>query len=138
MKKLVVASIIAALSGAPAIAPKAEASDEVLAAIGGFIGGVVVGTAISPDSHHKHYRGSRCAQCAPRHRGHVNFDDGYHPTRGGHWKWVEVRVWVPGRWNHHFDRCGRGVRTWVPGGYEIRRERRWVATHGGRSHRHHG
>lgn len=130
MKKLVVASVIAALCGSPLVPSKAHAgSDEAWAAIGGFIGGVVVGTAIHDHDDHGHHGHGRHWCPPPRCGGTeiiIRGGGGYRRCAPGHWEWVRVKVWVPGHWRWERDGCGRRIKVWVPGCHEYRRERRWV------------
>lgn len=124
MKNLVIASVVAALSGVLVAPQSAEAKDsDVLAALGGFIGGVIVGSQI--DDGHVHTRVSY------RHHGRhhdtrVVVHDGY-GHRNGYWKWVTVRTWVPGHWVVRFDDCGRRVRYFERGHYIHRKERVWIS-----------
>lgn len=125
MKHFVIATLVAALGGLGVAPTTAQArhhddGDEALAAIGGFIGGVIVGAAL--DSHDRDY-------CPPPPR--VVVETGYHARRG-HWEWVSVRAWVPGCWVVVRDDHGRRVRTWNRGHYEHRRERVWVTARAGR------
>lgn len=125
MNKLIFASIAAvatALMGSPI---RAEASHnrhdndhEVIAAIGGFIGGVIVGSTINSNN-------------LPPPRVGVAVSYGHdHGRRHGHWEWTTVRVWVPGRWAYVDRDHGRSRRVWMDGYYDHRRERVWVAHRG--------
>lgn len=131
MKKLLIGSMIAALS-AVGVAPQTAAArdSEVLAALGGFIGGVIVGSHIDDDHYH--------ASISYRH---VDRDYGTHVVVGtgrgshrGYWKWVTVRTWVPGHWVIRSDERCRRIRSFQRGYYKNRRERVWVAA--GRDRRH--
>jgi hypothetical protein len=118
MNKLILASLIAGLSGVAGTAQTAKAShnnNEAIAAIGGFIGGVIVGSAI----HNDHREPERVYSPPPR----VIVEPRY---SRGHWDTVTVRTWVEGRWFVSFDDCGRRIRSWTPGHYEFRHERVWV------------
>lgn len=123
MNKLVLTSLVAALSGVFA-APKTATADEdeVAAAIGGFIGGVIVGSAIN---HHHGHHNSGVHVGATIQIGSPGYD---HQHRHGYWNWTSVRVWVPGRWVVSYDRCGSRVRHFERGYYDVRRERIWVST----------
>jgi len=124
MKKLLIASIVAALSGVGVAPQTAAARDgEVLAALGGFIGGVIVGSHI--DDGHLHT--SVSYRHVDRYRGtRVVVETGRGPHRG-YWKVVSVRTWVPGHWVVRRDEYGRRIRYFERGHYEHRRERVWVA-----------
>jgi len=120
MPKFTILSLLAA--GAVAFSPSpAQAGhrggDEAAAALGGFIGGLIVGSVIND---------------APRYDRTVvvSHRDAYRPDAcGGYWKPVTVRAWVPGYWTTRYD-CDRRVRVFVPGYWEHRTERVWVATGG--------
>lgn len=102
------------------LAPKpAVAGDKEWAAIGGFIGGVIIGNAIS-DSHRSSYPPPRSTTVIVNDR----CDDG----RDGYWKTVSVRVWVPGYWVEERRHFGRSCRSYVAGHYEYRHDRVWVSS----------
>jgi hypothetical protein len=135
MNKLVLTTFVAALSGVFAAPKMAHAGgDEVAAAIGGFIGGVIVGSSMDDDDGRDYDRrgvhvGTRIEISSGRdhHRGRYG-----HDHRHGYWDWTRVRVWVPGRWVVSYDHCGNRVRHFERGHHEWRRERVWVSTHGHR------
>lgn len=113
MKILASLSLLAA--GALAFAPAtARAGNDGLAAVGGFIGGLIVGTSLD----HGHRSG----------HGH---DYHHHAHPGGYWKEISVRTWVPGYWTYeghrHGHRHGHGRRYYVEGCYAYRTERVWVS-----------
>lgn len=100
------------------LAPKpAAAGDKGLAIVGGFIGGLIVGSAINDSRHTTVVVDDRCDDRGPN----------------GYWKEVSVRVWVPGYWvverghRGHHGHHGHGSRHYVEGRYEFRRDRVWVA-----------
>jgi hypothetical protein len=103
----------------------ADRGDKVLAAVGGFIGGVIVGTHLDRDSHHHYHDAPVMVESCPPPRF-----DRHPPRRHGYWEETTVRVWVPGRTVWTVDHCGRSVRRYEPGHYEYRRERVWVETRG--------
>ncbi len=121
MNKMIFASlslVAAALIGSPI---RAEAGHrhhhrdgEVIAAIGGFVGGVIVGSMLDNDP-------------APAPSVSVSYGREYRGHRHGHWEMRKVRVWVPGHWAYVERDHGRARRVWVEGYYEVRRERVWVA-----------
>lgn len=129
MKIPATASLLAATALAFAPQP-AKAGDEVAAAIGGFIGGLVIGSVLDYDhddrfDRYDHHVGTTVV-IGTGHR---------HPHRaGGYWKTVTVRHWVPGYWAHSCDRYGRPVRVFVEGRWEYRTDRVWVSY--GRPDRH--
>ena len=136
----------------------ARAGDEAIAAIGGFIGGVIVGS-ITSDNHHgssvvieagygrgsgRHYdRGNRHDRY-DRHydqtRRYGRHDSRGHTSYRGRWEYRTIRKWVPGYWTYTRDRCGDRRRVWNRG-YHVRTQVRvWVSfgeDHGG-SRRHRG
>ncbi len=101
------------------LAPKpAVASDKGLAIAGGFLGGLIVASAIN-DSRHDDYR-----------YGHttVVVNDHYNDHRpSGYWKEVSVQVWVPGCWIVERSHHGRNYRRYMDGHYECRTNRVWVS-----------
>lgn len=116
-----IAAVTAALMTSPVRANAGHGhhdhGDEVAAAVGGFIGGVIVASAIN--SH------------LPPPPPVVTVSYGHdHGTRHGHWEMRRVRVWVPGYWTVVERRHDRPRRVWVDGYYEVRRERVWVAHRG--------
>lgn len=117
MKKFILLSLLAAT--AAALAPKpALAGDREIAAIGGFIGGLVLGSALHDDRYD---------------RTTVVVSDRYHHRpQHGYWKHVTVKTWVPGYWTTSCDRYGRRVRVYVEGCWQYRTDRIWV------SHDRHG
>jgi hypothetical protein len=115
MNKIAITSVLAVMTGLAGAPQTAKAGDdEVFAAIGGFIGGVLVASA----SHDRHDRGhAYCEFDGCRDRYVIR-----HDHRGPHREWVTVRVWVPGRWIVRYDNYGRRERFYVKGRYEHRRE----------------
>ncbi len=112
-------------------APKAQAGDEVIAAIGGLIGGILIGSAI--DSHHGHY-----ASDGYRNRNHgtsvvIQTNHG----RRGHWKYIRVKTWVPGHWVRDYDDWGNRHKHWVQGHYTHRKNKVWVGDRHSRHHNRH-
>lgn len=124
MKTFATISLFAA--SALILAPKpAAAGDREIAAIGGFIGGLIVGSQINND-HHSHRRVVVGPACPP-------------PTRvviqtGGYWDHRPVRVWIAPRWTVVYDSYNRPIRRYVAGHYETRNNRVWVS----HNRNHHG
>lgn len=135
------ATLIASIAVLALIAGQssARAGDEVIAAIGGFIGGMVVGS-ISSDSYNHHSsvvietgygsRGDRHYVRGRRSGDRYNY---------GRWEFQTVRRWVPGHWSYRQDRCGDRRRVWTRGHHVHTRVRVWVSFGSGhkrsRSHR---
>lgn len=104
--------------------PAVHADDETRALIGGLIGGIILGSAI--DDGHRH------VEVGYGHRGHHRHYDGC--GCGGHYKWITVKVWVPGGWSFRYDDCGNRYRVRTHGHYIYKKKRIWVSY----SHRDHG
>lgn len=119
MNKLLIATVITALSGVVGIPQTARAGNDGLAALGGFIGGLIVGSTVGHPQNDYDYRPPAY------HDGpDIVIDNG--PRARGHWEWVTVKVWVPASWVVRYDNCGRSFRDFRPGYFEFRRERTWV------------
>lgn len=115
--KFTALALIAAL--AFALMPKrAEAGDQGLAIAGGFIGGLIVASALN-DAHHDYYDAPTAPVVVVNDRGPWVRHDGY-------WRIATVRVWVPGYWLVERGHHGRCFRRYVEGHMEYRRERVWV------------
>jgi len=128
MNKLITTSLFAALATlAFAPSPARAGGDEAAAALGGFIGGVIVGSALDNDHHHHgrfedHGRAHVSTRIEVRSRSHHSHHD------HGYWSSNRVRVWVPGVWVVRYDDCGRRFRHFERGHYEHQRQRVWVRT----------
>jgi hypothetical protein len=118
MKTKITALVLITVT-ALSLAPKpAAASDKGLAIVGGFIGGLIVASAIN-DNHHDDY---------PRRNTTVVIDDRCDERDArGFWKEVSVQVWVPGCWIAERGHHGRDSRRFVQGHYERRNSRVWVS-----------
>ncbi len=122
MNKLVAATLFAAVSGLFCAPQTARAGgDETAAAIGGFIGGLIVGSSIDHDHHARYDDHARVHVGAS-----IVIADRDHHHHRGHWETNRIRYWVPGRWVVSFDRRGHRVRGFERGHYAIREERVWV------------
>jgi len=98
------------------LAPKpAQASDRGLAVAGGFLGGLIVASAINDSYHDRYY-----APTAPSVVVNDRCNDGY-------WREVTVRVYVPGCWMEERSRRGDCYRRYIDSHYEYRRDRVWVS-----------
>jgi len=105
----------------------AQAGDKEWAAVGGFLGGLIVGSVINDHDHDRGYRRHDTTVIIDRNRhGGCNDRCDDRCDHRGYWKTVEVRAWVPGCWETRYD-CGRRVRIYIPGHYEYRNDRVWVA-----------
>ena len=111
-----------------------RAGDEALAALGGFLGGVIVGTVINDRDDHRTIivrGGSGRHDRYDRYDRHDRYDRrdsygrGHQPA--GRWEYRTVRKWVPGHWTIVRDRCGDRRRVWNDG-YHVRTQIRvWVS-----------
>ena len=115
------------------LAPKtAVASDRGLAIVGGFLGGLIVASAIN-DSRHESYSDRPTAIIVDEQCDHRNNEGYYYRNDEGYWREVAVQVWVPGCWIVERDYYGRACRRYSEAHYERRNNRVWV-THD-REHR---
>jgi hypothetical protein len=117
--KTKITALVLITATALSLAPKpAAASDKGLAIVGGFLGGLIVASAIN-DSRHDDYPNrnttvivnDRCDDRAPN----------------GYWKEVSVRVWVPGCWIVERGYRGCDSRRYVEAHYSCRNDRVWVS-----------
>ncbi len=126
MNKLAALSLltVGALTFAPksALAGHGRGGDEALAAIGGFLGGLIVGTAINDRPAYSHY--DRTVLVSSRYDRYDRRDDCRDDR--GYWKHVTVKTWVPGYWTTSY-RHGRCVRYHVNGHWSYRTKRVWVS-----------
>lgn len=122
MKKLALLVLLAA--AAITVTPKSafagdRGGDAAVAAIGGFIGGLVIGTALDNDHERYDRHVDTTVVIGTGHRDR-------HHRDGGYWKTVTVKHWVPGYWTTSYD-CGRRVRVFVDGYWDYQTERVWVS-----------
>lgn len=134
MKTITLLSLFGAAALAVTPAP-AKADSEGVAALGGFLGGLIVGRIIDGPDHHRHHGPSVSVEVSHRSHGYSGRYDRHdrhdrydrharHPSHG-YWDTVRVKVWIPGYWTTRYER-GCKVRHHVPGRYEWRTERVWV------------
>ena len=124
MNKFVAAALFATVGGLLFTPQTVRADDdEVVAAVGGFIGGLIVGSTLN-DDHYRHAPVRVSTRVVIGSRGHRHH---HHHHRHGHWEWNRVRVWVPGYWVVREDHYGRRIRYFEPGRHVYRRERVWIA-----------
>lgn len=115
----------AALLPAPA---QARGGDKALAAVGGFIGGVIVGTHLDRGHRYEHRAPVVVEACPPP--AVVYYDAPRSHRRDGFWQESTVRVWVPARTVVTVDRWSRRIHRYEPGHYEYRTDRVWVERRG--------
>ena len=116
--KITALALIAAL--AVSLMPKpAQASDKGLAIIGGFLGGLIVASAINDSRHDCSY--------ADRGPATVIVNDRDDRCDEGYWKDVTVRTWVPGYWLVERGYHGCNYRRYVEGYFIYRTDRVWVS-----------
>lgn len=125
MKNIAAVSLIAALGGLALTPQTARADDKTLAAIGGFIGGVIIGSTINHSHPAPEY-------CEPSYAGGARVIIRHGPPHRGYWKEITVRTWAPGCWVVHYDDCGRRIRHYERGHYAYRTKRVWVSDHDSR------
>jgi hypothetical protein len=109
--------------------------DEAIAAIGGFVLGLVTGS-IAKDSGHNGYRHSDTYY---RNRSHTRYSNNYSSYRHdsydrhhvsqptGRWETRRVKKWVPGFWEVRYNHCGDRIKVWRNGHYRYETERVWVS-----------
>lgn len=102
----------------------AHADDEAVAAIGGFVLGMITGAVIDHHNDDVHVSvGARYGHDHSCRKGcSIRHDRGR-----GHWEIRKVKVWVPGYWDVRITRCGDRVRVWKKGHYTYRKDRVWVS-----------
>ncbi|MEO6994499.1 MAG: hypothetical protein ABI273_12780 [Lacunisphaera sp.] len=114
--KTKITALALAVATALALTPKpAAASDKGLAIVGGFIGGLIVASAIN-DSYHN----------SPARPAIVVDDRCDTYTSNGYWRDVTVQVWVPACWVVERGYRGYDSRRYIAGHYEGRNNRVWV------------
>ena len=124
MKTKFIALALATVTALSLTPKPAAANDKGLAIVGGFLGGLIVASAINDSRHDNAYaydNYNTSVVVADR-------DDRCEDRRdAGFWKEVSVQVWVPGVWiverSHHGS-----YRRYVGGHYECRNNRVWVAS----------
>lgn len=151
MKKIaLIALLVTALFARPLVST-ARADDDAVWAIAGFVGGVIAEKAVQ-----KHKRNHPVAytqnvrydtyRCPPpeqttviirTHEGRGRPGDYHGESCGcnsckpaGYYHYETRQIWVPGRWEVSYDRCGNRHRTWCPGYYQTKRVKVWVSTGG--------
>lgn len=135
LRYLTTAAIVLGMMAAPS-----HADDEALAALGGFLAGVITGVVIEDNDHH--HRGPAVEVSVGSRHGypdrygrHSRYDRYDRHRAPGHWEVRYVKVWIPGRYEYVRDGCGRRIKVWKPGHHISRPEKVWVAY---RSDRHCG
>lgn len=140
IRHIIIATVLLGLASAPA-----HAGDEAVAAIGGFIAGVITGSAIN--DHHDHYShvsyrsvghrsGSRVTiSHPPRGVPYYNHRDpryrydsrlGYVTNSRGYYTYKKVKVWVPGYWEYTHSRHGHRIKVWREGHYRYETRKVWI------------
>ena len=122
MKTKFIALALATVTALSLTPKPAAANDKGLAIVGGFLGGLIVASAINDSRHDNSYDNCNTAVVV------ADRDDRCEDRRdAGFWREVSVQVWVPGVWI--VERSHRGsYRHYVSGHYEHRNNRVWVAS----------
>lgn len=110
-------------------AGSAWAGDEGWAALGGFIGGAILSDVLGCNSYRTVHE-TRVIVQEPHYVREVVYGP---PPR-----YVDKRVWHEGYWSHAYDRCGRRIKSWIPGYYSVVRVRVESGHHGGHYGGHSG
>jgi len=125
MNKIAITSVLAVMTGLAGAPQTAQArGDEALAAIGGFIGGVLIASA-AHDHHAAQYAYCEFDGCGNRYVvAHRHGQDYYGRDYYGRDRrdWITVRVWVPGHWTIRIGDHGHRARYYERGRYEFRRQ----------------
>jgi hypothetical protein len=131
MKTTLLASTLALLATTAFVTPveAGKRGDKVAVALGGFIGGVIVGSHInnSPTTVH-HTTVVSDAWCPPPRHGTTVVIHRPALRPSGYWTHVTERVWIPAERIVSHDCHGRRVVTHIPGRYEAHTRRVWVDT----------
>jgi hypothetical protein len=106
---------------------QARSGDKALAAVGGFIGGVIVGAHLDRGDRYDRRAPVVVEACPPPAVVYYNTP---HSPRRGYWQDSTVRVWVPARTVVTVDRWGRRIHHYEPGHYAYRTDRVWVESRG--------
>ncbi len=122
MKTKFIALALATVTALSLTPKPAAANDKGLAIVGGFLGGLIVASAINDSRHDRRYEENYGTVVVVNDR-----DDRCEKRRdGGYWNVVSVQIWVPGYWIT--ERSHRSCyRRYVGGHYENRNDRVWVA-----------
>lgn len=95
---------------------QAQAGDKEKYLIGGLIGGWILNEVVDGSSFEGH---SRRPVRVERHT--------HHRRPSGRHAYRNVKIWVPAYRERTVMRCGRVEYRWVPGHYDVRREKVWVS-----------
>ena len=108
------------------LAPKpAQAHDKGLAIVGGFLGGLIVASAINDSRHDGYeYRNNTVIVDRGDERRGDRCDD---RRADGCWETVTFKVWVPATWVEECGRHGRVYQRYIGGHFEFRTDRVWVS-----------
>lgn len=135
MKNILTVSVILAISAISFPAPAAQAGDdEAIAAIGGFVVGMIAGS-LADDNHysrHSYERSSRYDR-HDRYDHHYSHRSSYRDDRhdrssykSGRWETRRFKKWVPGYWEVSYSSCGDRIKIWREGYYRWETKRVWV------------
>jgi hypothetical protein len=117
-KMLTTLGIAGAMATAAPVA--GQAGDEGWAALGGFLGGTILGEVFH--GHHGHHG---------HQGGHTVVVEEHHYVQpAGHYEYEKREVWHEGYYSYEYDRCGRRIRVWNPGYYTYTTVKVWVEHRG--------
>jgi hypothetical protein len=139
MKKLLSVALVAATSLSLPTSPLTAGDDEAIAAIGGFVVGLITGSIVERDTHTVYRNDYRApTHCRDYHGSshnvtvrHYTSDSRYghrdyrEPT--GRWETRRIKKWVPGWWEVSYNHCGDRIKVWREGHYRWETERVWVS-----------
>lgn len=139
MKKILSMALVATCSlSLPSNAVQAG-DDEAIAAIGGFVVGLIAGSIAEKDTHysrhhsysyssHPSYHDNRVHYPHYNARSHTAYPRHYSaPEVTGRWETRRVKKWVPGHWEIAYNSCGDRIKVWRNGYHRWETERVWVS-----------
>ena len=108
---------------------QAQAGDKEKYLVGGLLGGWILNEVFDNSSVEIHSRRPVVVERRHHYQGH-------HHRPSGRYEYRHVKIWVPGYRERTVTRCGRVEIRWIPGHYEVRREKVWVSYGYSTSRRH--
>ena len=143
MKKVLSMALIATCSLSLPSTTVQAGDDEAIAAIGGFVVGLIAGSIADKDAHysHRHHGSSYTSHSAyrdnrvhyPHYNAHSSTAYSRHYSRAespevtGRWETRRVKKWIRGYWEVCYNGCGDRIKIWRNGHYRWETERVWVS-----------